>query len=71
MCPSVPDPVNGDVAYTTTASEGTFSFGTVATYSCDQGFGQQHGIVERTCTGLGNSSIGEFSDVPTTCEGDF
>lgn len=70
MCPSVPDPINGDVSYTTTLNgEGTFSFGTSATYSCDQGFGQRDGVVGRTCIGRGNSSIGEFSGLPTTCEG--
>lgn len=71
MCPSVPDPDNGDVSYTAFAnSEGTFSFDTVATYLCDEGYGQQEGGIVRRCVGNGNSSLGEFSGVPTTCEGD-
>ena len=70
MCPSIPDPLNGDISYSTDPSDdGSYSFGTVATYTCDEGYGQRGGVLRRTCGGDGSSNRGAFSGEPGLCEG--
>ena len=59
-------PANGEVTY---SNSQPYTNGTVATYSCDEGFGLSGGDVTRTCEGDGSSPNGDWSGVTPSCEG--
>ena len=44
-------------------------FATVATYTCDTGYGLSRGDATSTCGGDGSSTSGIWSGVVPTCEG--
>ena len=68
MCQTLSAPENGQIGYSTSvASEATY--GTIATYSCDLGFGLSGGEDVRTCEGDGFSLNGMWSGDTPTCEG--
>ena len=60
MCPDIAEPVNGQINFSLDVLA-PFDFGTVATYSCDTGFGLNGGDVTRMCEGDGSGPIGEWS----------
>ncbi len=68
MCTALPAPDNGDIQYSldTTAP---FVYKTVATYSCNEGFGPV-GETERLC-GRPDPNAGEWSGSGATCEGQY
>ena len=45
-----------------------YDLGTVATYSCNPGFGLRGGNVIRTCMDAGDGSDGRFDGEAPTCE---
>ena len=65
-CPMLPSPANGEVTYSDLLR---YTNGTVATYSCGEGFGLSGGDVTRTCEGDGSSPNGAWSGVTPSCEG--
>ena len=64
VCPDLMDPTNGIITFTGETS----GFMTMATYSCNPGYGLSGGDSVRTCT---SSSVGpgEWSGTSPTCEG--
>ena len=60
--------MNGQISY---ASDTTapYDIGTLATYSCDPGFGLNGGVEVRTCSGDGSSVNGIWTGTAPTCEG--
>ena len=62
-CDSLSPPSNGQVTYSTDS----FSYGTVAMYSCIVGFGLM-GDMTRTCGGDGSSPSGEWSGTSPSCD---
>ena len=66
VCPFLPSPADGVVAYTTASP---FTYGAMATYSCNGGFGLSGGDVTRVCGGDGSSVNGMWSGVAPICEG--
>ncbi len=72
-CPSdsVMAPTNGMVSYSSPVENGSYIFGTVATFSCSPGFGLS--ILEpRTCTGENDGAkMGTFSGSDPTCDGEY
>ncbi len=66
MCTSLPAPDNGEIQYSpdTTAP---FDYETIATYSCNDGFGPV-GVTERLCGG-DDPNAGEWSGNGATCDG--
>ena len=63
-CPGVPLLVNGVIAYSDTPAP--YDFGTMATYTCDTGYGLS-GDITRTCDGDGSSPNGVWSGSAPTC----
>ncbi len=55
-------PVNGQVVYEN-------SFSSIATYTCDTGYGLSGGDTTRTCGGDGSSTNGAWDGMMPTCEG--
>ena len=68
MCPDLLDPVNGRVTFSSD-NEALFVLDTMATYSCDEGFGL-NGAATRTCEA--NADItnpeGVWTGTAPTCE---
>ena len=46
-----------------------YDYRTIATYECDPGYEITGGDSERTCTGDGSSSVGEWSETSVLCSG--
>ena len=65
-CPTLSSIMNGQVIF---SSASPFSFGTEATYSCDDGYGLTSENRTRTCDGSGSSPVGVWSGSVPTCEG--
>ena len=56
------DVTNGVIVYSSdTTPRAPYNYGTTATYQCDTGYEVTSGNSERTCTGDGSSSVGEWS----------
>ncbi len=75
-CPSdsVMVPKNGTVSYSSPVENGSYVFGTVATFSCSLGFGLSS-LEARTCrsrsTGENDGAkMGTFGSSPT-CDGEY
>ena len=67
MCPQLPDPTNGGVAYSTLEANSTsFELGVTASYECDPGYGLTPSGVSpvRTC-----QSNGIWSGQALDCSG--
>jgi len=45
-------------------------YGTVATYSCDEGFILQGSLI-RSCSGDGSTPLGAFDGVEPVCSGNY
>ncbi len=71
-CPSdsVMVPTNGMVSYSSPVENGSYVFGTVATFSCSPGFGLSS-LEPRTCTGENDPDMGTFSGSDPTCDGKY
>lgn len=68
LCPELEEPENGVIDYISDEEEG-FEFGSVATYSCSEGFGLSGGAAVRTCGPDGDEdNIGKWSRDAPTCE---
>ncbi len=73
MCPDLHDPINGRITYSSDYIA-PFEVNTVATYSCDLGFGlDPNATFIRTC-GLASNNpdtdpIGEWNETVATCQG--
>lgn len=70
MCSDIADPENGQIDFSVDELA-PFDFGTVATYSCDAGFGLSGGDITRTCDGDGTTPDGSFTGSAPTCESKF
>ena len=68
MCNALPAPDNGRVVFSTGVSA-IYSFGTVATYICDPGFGIVGGTILRTCGGDGLTPNGTWTGSAPSCGG--
>ena len=66
VCPTLSSIPNGRVVYSTTSP---FSYGTEATYTCDDGFGLTRGNRIRRCGGTSSSPDGVWSGNVPTCQG--
>ena len=69
MCPSLPEPLNGQVVSSTNTT-GDQVFGATATYVCDSGFGLSGGERVRTCSSDGSSTIGFWTGSAPSCLGE-
>ena len=67
-CPQTNDLSNGIISYSSEIINGSYSFGTVATFSCSPGFGL-NGLQSRKCVNGGNSTTGVFSGDDPNCTG--
>ncbi len=54
------------IVYSTTPP---FNFGTIAMYQCNDGYSLASGDSERTCTGDGTSTVGQWSGTAPVCSG--
>ena len=72
MCPDLPGPTNGRVTFSTD-SLAPFTLNTVATYSCDEGYGLSGGSTTRTCgpNAVNTDPEGTWSGSAPTCEGEY
>ena len=61
-------PTNGMVSYSSPEEDGSYVFGTVATFSCSPGFGLST-LETRTCTRT--NDVGTFSGSSPTCDGEY
>ena len=61
-CPDINDPTNGDISFAGTLN-GRTTVGTVATYSCEEGYSLSSESTTRTCAGTG-----EWLGEDYTCE---
>ena len=70
QCPSLESIENGMISYSTTATNQTYIFRTVAAFSCSPGFGLSSSHT-RVCVGDSNSSeaVGRFNGSAPSCEG--
>lgn len=71
LCPDIPDPANGQILFSGNMIA-PFELRTVATYSCDPGYGlmAMMDTTERTCEDLDSDIVGEWSATPPSCEGE-
>ena len=58
---------NGAIQYSVDTDQAPYSFSTIATYHCHEGF-YLSGEVERTC-GNGEGTVGHWNGTASTCEG--
>ena len=68
MCPSLPDPMNGEIVYSS-GTTGDQEFGATATYICESDFGLSGGERVRTCTSDGSSTTGSWTGSAPSCLG--
>ncbi|XP_064387965.1 uncharacterized protein LOC135336171 isoform X3 [Halichondria panicea] len=66
-CDDLPAPDNGQISFSI-YSTSRHDFGTVATYSCEPGFGLSGGDMSRTCGGVGSVTQGTWNGAAITCE---
>ncbi len=67
-CPALFAPANGQVTFVTDTTA-PYDFATVATYTCNTGYGLIGGDVSRSCGGDMSNTTGVWSGVVPTCEG--
>ncbi len=67
-CADLAAPTNGQISYSTTLPYG---FGTVASYSCDTGYGLVGIDWTSMCNGDSSSTAGMWIGTPPTCEGEY
>ena len=63
-------PTNGMVSFSSPVENGSYVFGTVATFSCSPGFGLST-LETRTCAGEDDAEMGTFSGLSPTCDGEY
>ena len=69
-CDPIPPPANAGIGYSADANtEGSYSFGTEASYMCDPGYSLASGDETRTCEMNGGSTTGMWSGIQAVCEG--
>lgn len=66
-CPAISAPANGQVSFATDTTA-PYDFATVATYTCDTGYGLA-GDAIRSCGGDMSNTTGVWSGAAPTCEG--
>ena len=66
-CENLSDISDGLISYATVPNP-NFVFGTIATYTCVNGFGLRGGDKSRVCVGDGSSPLGEWSGATPSCE---
>ena len=59
--------VNGMIVYSSGDTTPPFDFGTTATYQCNGGYSLASGDIERSCTGDGRSTVGEWDGTAPQC----
>ena len=69
MCPILPDPLNGQIVYSTNTT-GEQVFGATSTYVCDSGFGLSGGERVRACSSDSSSTIGFWTGSAPSCLGE-
>ena len=69
-CLGLSSPSNGQISYSADMTI-PFDFGTVATYSCEDGYGLSGGDMASTCGGDYTSITGVWSGAPPTCESNY
>ena len=67
LCTALNAPLNGVIFYTDDITTDV-DHGTTATYVCDEGYGLTGGDAVRTCSGGGESQVGEWSGSPPSCD---
>ena len=72
MCPDLPDPTDGRVTFSAD-SLAPFTLNTMATYTCDEGYGHSAGSTIRTCgpNPVNTDSEGTWSGSAPACESEF
>ncbi len=70
LCPPLPELANGGISYSPYGFNREYTVGTVATYSCNQGYElvRNLGSMIRTCRDVGDGSGGRFDGQVPTCE---
>ena len=63
-------PINGMVSYSSPVENGSYVFGTMATFFCLSSFGLST-LETRTCTGTNDAEMGTFSGLSPTCDGKY
>ncbi len=69
-CENLPAPDNGQISFSINSTS-RYDFDTVATYSCEPGFGLSGGDMSRTCGGVGSITQGTWNGAAITCERKF
>ncbi len=62
---------NGMISYSPDSEGPEYDLGTMATYSCNDGFVLVGPIEVRICEDVGTGALGEFNDEAPTCEREF
>ncbi len=65
-CPFLSFPANGQVVFSTGSLR---THGSLATYSCDEGYGLSGGDAMIICEGDGSTIFGAWNGAIPTCEG--
>ncbi len=55
------------IVYSNGGTTPPFDYGTTATYQCNDGYNLANGDIERTCTGNGTTSVGQWSGTAPHC----
>ncbi len=64
-CPAPPNIVNGTIVYSPLGTTEVFNYGATAIYQCNHGHNMLTvGDSERTCTGDGSTSRGQWDGTP-------
>ncbi len=66
LCPALPDITNGAIVYSTDTLA-PYDIGTVATYSCNEGYVLTGGNVERICVDSGDGNDDRFNGEAPSC----
>ena len=67
VCAELQEIENGAISYAPDSEGPVYDLGTVATYTCDEGF-ELIGEDSRTCEDVSNGPSGEFTGTAPTCE---
>ncbi len=67
MCPAISAPPNGGISFNPGNSE-PFDYDTMATYTCEAGFGLNRGDPLRICSGDGSSIDGTWTGNMPSCD---
>ena len=69
-CFALPDVTNGTIDYPS-GTTARYDYGRIATYQCKDGHVLTNGDSERTCTGDGTSTVGEWDGAAPQCPRSF